>query len=63
MTNKRIENRIIADPDIMVGKPIIKGTRITVELILRQLAQGIPVEKIIKNYPHLKKEDIYAAIT
>jgi uncharacterized protein (DUF433 family) len=56
------QNRIVADPEIMVGKPIIKGTRITVELILRQLAQGIPVGEILQNYPHLTKEDIYAAI-
>lgn len=46
----------------MVGKPVIKGTRITVELILRQLAQGITIEKILQNYPHLTREDIYAAI-
>lgn len=46
----------------MVGKPVIKGTRITVELILRQLAQGISMEEILKNYPHLTKMDIYAAI-
>jgi uncharacterized protein (DUF433 family) len=59
-TNYR--NRIVVDPNIMVGKPVIKGTRITVELILRQLAQGIGTEEILKNYPHLKKEDIYAAI-
>ena len=46
----------------MVGKPIIKGTRITVELILRLLAQGQTVKEIIENYPHLDKRDIYAAI-
>ena len=39
----------------MVGKPIIKGTRITVELILRLLAQGQPLEEILDNYPHLKR--------
>lgn len=46
----------------MVGKPIIKGTRITVELILRQLAQGLTVKDIIANYPHLQPEDIQAAV-
>jgi len=48
----------------MVGKPIVKGTRITVELILKLLAQGVTVEELIskKYYPHLKKEDVYAAI-
>ena len=58
----RYQNRIVADPKIMVGKPVIKGTRITVELILRQLGQGITVEEMLKNYPHLAKQDIFAAI-
>ena len=46
----------------MAGKPVIRGTRITVNLILRQLAQGITVKEILENYPHLKKQDIQAAI-
>ncbi len=46
----------------MVGKPVIRGTRITVELILGQLAAGITVEEVLKNYPHLTREDVYAAI-
>lgn len=54
--------RITIDPEVMVGKPVIRGTRITVELILRQLAQGITTAEILENYPHLTKEDIYAAI-
>ena len=45
----------------MVGKPAIKGTRITVELILRQIAQGLTPQDILANYPHLKVEDIQAA--
>jgi len=60
--NAKPVKRIIRDPGIMVGKPVIKGTRITVELILRQLAQGVTIEEILENYPHLKREDIYAAI-
>ena len=59
---KKYRNRIVVDARVMVGKPVIRGTRITVELILRQLAQGITMEKILINYPHLKREDIYAAI-
>ena len=55
-------NRIEINPKVMVGKPVIKGTRITVELILRQLAQGLTVAEILENYPHLTKKDIYAAI-
>lgn len=56
-------DRIIVDPQIMLGKPVIKGTRITVELILRKLADGVSFEDIIKAYPHLSKEDILAAIS
>jgi len=55
-------NRIIIDPEVMVGKPIIKGTRITVELILRQLARGVTIEELLQNYPHLTRVDVYAAI-
>ena len=56
------QNRITVDPAIMVGKPTIKGTRITVELILRQLAQGVTIPELLEIYPRLAKEDIYAAI-
>jgi uncharacterized protein (DUF433 family) len=53
--------RIEINPDIMFGKPVIKGTRITAELILRKLAGGMTPEEIIKDHPHLKLEDILAA--
>ncbi len=56
------QNRIEINPKITTGKPVIKGTRITVELILRQLAQELKPEDILKNYPHLKKQDIQAAV-
>ena len=55
-------DRIVLDPKIMVGKPIIKGTRITVELIVGDLAEGATIEDILESYPHLTKEDIYAAL-
>jgi uncharacterized protein (DUF433 family) len=57
---KRYE-RIEVDPDKMFGKPVIKGTRVTVEQILRKLAGGMTAEEIIADHPHLKKEDILAA--
>ena len=53
--------RIEINPNIMFGKPVIKGTRIMVEHILRKLAGGMTVEEIITDHPHLKKEDILAA--
>jgi uncharacterized protein (DUF433 family) len=53
--------RIDVNPEIMFGKPVIKGTRITVEHILRKLAGGMTAVEIIKDHPHLKPEDIFAA--
>ena len=58
MINERIE----ANKETMTGKPVITGTRITVELVLRQLAQGLTQEEILANYPHLRTADIQAAI-
>jgi uncharacterized protein (DUF433 family) len=55
-------DRIGIDPKIMVGKPVIKGTRIPVELILKMLSQGIPTEEILDEDPHITKEDIQAAL-
>ncbi len=57
-----MNNRIETNQKVMLGKPVIKGTRITVELILRQLAQGLTAKDILLNYPHLTGEDIQAAI-
>lgn len=54
--------RIIIDPKIMVGKPVIKGTRITVEQVLKLLAQGETTEQVLANYPHLTREDVRAAL-
>lgn len=55
-------HRIEINPRKMVGKSVIKGTRITVELILRLLAQGAAFEDILDAYPHLKKQDILACL-
>jgi uncharacterized protein (DUF433 family) len=54
--------RITVDPKVMVGKPVIRGTRIPVELIVRMLAQGIPEGDILREYPRLQSEDIRAAL-
>jgi uncharacterized protein (DUF433 family) len=53
---------IVADPKIMVGKPTVAGTRITVELILEKLAAGETVEKILAAHPRLTDQGIRAAI-
>lgn len=57
MTHERIE----INPQIMFGKPVVKGTRSTVEQILRKLAGGMTVSEIVADHPHLTPEDIYAA--
>ncbi len=57
-----IEERIIVDPHIMCGKPVIKGTRIPVYLIVNLVAAGYSFEKIREAYPNLQKEDIEAAL-
>lgn len=56
------KNRITFNPNILAGKPLIKGTRIAVEFILDLLANGWTTENILKNYPQLKKEDITAVL-
>jgi len=56
------KKRIVIDPEILAGKPVIKGTRISVDFILELLANGWSYEQILNNYPQLKKEDILAAI-
>ncbi len=53
--------RIISNPEIMLGKPIIKGTRITVELILRKIAEGMAIDDLLEAYPQLRQEDVLAA--
>jgi len=57
MTQERIE----INPDIMGGKPVIRGTRIPVETVLRKLGAGMTVEAILADHPRLTREDILAA--
>jgi uncharacterized protein (DUF433 family) len=56
------QDRIVVDPDVLVGKPVIKGTRIAVEFLVELLAEGWTHEQILKNYPHLSADDIQAAL-
>lgn len=56
-------DRIGLNPDIMLGKPTIKGTRITVELILRKLAEGASERELLEAYPHLERVDVLAALS
>ena len=56
------QERVIIDPDVLVGKPVIKGTRLAVEFILELLAEGWSHEQILHNYPQLTEDDILAAI-
>jgi uncharacterized protein (DUF433 family) len=57
------QGRIVVNPDLMLGKPVIRGTRITVELILRKLGEGAAPRDLLEAYPHLTTEDIQAAMT
>ncbi len=57
------EDLIISDPKIMLGKPIIKGTRITVELILEKLASGETIQQILEAHPRLTYESVRAALS
>jgi uncharacterized protein (DUF433 family) len=57
----QVTNRIVVDPKVMGGQPIVRGTRITVALILRELGRGATPAEIVDQYPHLTVHDIRAA--
>ena len=59
---EEIADRIVIDPDVMVGKPVIKGARIPVYLLVEFVANGMTEKEIIHEYPQLRKEDIKAAL-
>lgn len=63
MEQEKLMDRIEINPKVMLGKPVIKGTRIPVELILRKLSEGAIEEDLLDAYPHLSHEDIQAALT
>lgn len=62
MIDQKLLNRITFDPEIMVGKPTIRGLRITVDQILKALAANINIQDILLDYPELEKEDIKAVL-
>jgi uncharacterized protein (DUF433 family) len=62
MSDQQLLERIVLNPKIMVGKPIIKGTRLTVECILNLLAHGATSAEVLKEYESLTQEDIQACI-
>ena len=62
MTTGTWKDRITLDPDVLVGKPIVQGTRVSVEFLLDLLAQGWSRQRVLDNYPQLAREDILAAL-
>jgi uncharacterized protein (DUF433 family) len=56
------KTRIVSDPNILGGKPIISGTRISVELIMNFLAAGMNIKDILKEYPELKESEVLTAV-
>ncbi len=62
MSKEDLLARVVVNPKVLVGKPTIRGLRISVEQILKALAAGVPVDDLLKDYPELEPEDIQAAI-
>ncbi|MFY9759638.1 MAG: DUF433 domain-containing protein [Xanthobacteraceae bacterium] len=58
-----MQDRIEINPKVMLGKPVIRGTRVTVELILRKLGEGATHRELLEAYPNLTQIDLQAAIT
>ena len=56
------ENRIVVNPEILVGKPIIQGTRMSVEFMIELLAEGWSHQQVLENYPQITDDDIQASL-
>ena len=56
-------DRIVIDPEILVGKPVVRGTRLAVDFVISLLAQGWSEAEILRNYPGLTREDIQACLS
>lgn len=62
MTEKALLRRIAIDPTIMLGKPVIRGTRLTVEIVVEKIAYGAAIEDILKDYPFITLDDVRASL-
>ncbi len=62
MKSEALLSRITVNPKVLIGKPTIRGLRISVEQILKALAAGVPADDLLQDYPELEQEDIQAAI-
>ena len=62
MNEEKLLKRIVINPKVMLGKPIIKGTRLTVEIIVEKVAYGETIDELKNDYPFLTKDDIRAAL-
>ena len=62
MTEKALLRRIVVDPKIMIGKPVIKGTRLPIEIIVEKVAYGASIDDLRRDYPFLKDDDVRAAL-
>lgn len=60
--SENLLKRIVTDPEVMAGKPVIRGTRIPVDLIVCLFGEKMAVKEILEDYPHLSEEDIRAAL-
>ena len=56
------KDRIVVDPEILVGKPVVRGTRVPVELVLKRLAEEVDLRKLFEAYPRLTPEDVRACL-
>ena len=61
-TKQNYQDRIVIDPKIMVGKPVVKGTRIPVEIVLERLAEDLDLTTLFEDYPRLTEEDVKACL-
>jgi len=59
---EKLLNRIAVNPNVLVGKPVIKGTRIPVYLVVQLIAAGMNIKDVLKEYPELKEDDVKAAL-